>query len=224
MPRVHCPTCDTPFEVPDEAVGRKATCTACKARFRLTTPDLPKAKPFVPKAVLADPPPDERSPFDFSDDRPSRPSRSGGGQPAGKYCDECGERIRLRAEICPACGVRQPEREYRPPYRKGGAGRDGVKVPLLVSAISNILVGLFWLSMCFGAVFAVPMFVLSVFEFLLWSQADDLPERRFADKAKTMGIFEIIVGLANTPTLICGIIVLINAGKLGRRPDCRFND
>jgi TM2 domain-containing membrane protein YozV len=25
-----------------------------------------------------------------------------------KYCPECGEKIRLRAEICPHCGVRQP--------------------------------------------------------------------------------------------------------------------
>lgn len=29
-----------------------------------------------------------------------------------------------------------------------------------------------------------------------------------------MGIFEIVVGLANMPTLICGIIVLINSEKI----------
>jgi TM2 domain-containing membrane protein YozV len=28
--------------------------------------------------------------------------------PDEKFCQECGEIIRLRAEICPKCGVRQP--------------------------------------------------------------------------------------------------------------------
>jgi hypothetical protein len=34
-------------------------------------------------------------------------------------------------------------------------------------------------------------------------------------QAKTLAIFEIIVGLANIITLVCGIIALINGNKLG---------
>jgi hypothetical protein len=91
----------------------------------------------------------------------------------------------------------------------------GVKVPLLVSAISNIVVGLFWMSFCFGVFFTVPMIVLCIFEFTLWARADSLSPHELAAQAKTVGIFEILVGLVNLPTFICGIIVLINAGKVG---------
>jgi hypothetical protein len=92
--------------------------------------------------------------------------------------------------------------------------RDGVKVPVLISAIANIVVGLIWLATCFGVIFTVPMLILSIFEFSLWSRADRLPLYALGDRAKVLGIFEIVVGLVNTPTLICGILVLVNGGKL----------
>jgi hypothetical protein len=82
---------------------------------------------------------------------------------------------------------------------------------------ANIVVGLIWAATCFGIVLTIPMVILCIFEFALWSQADSLSPRQVGGRAKTLGIFEIIVGLANTPTLICGIIVLINSGKLADR-------
>jgi hypothetical protein len=127
-----------------------------------------------------------------------------------KYCHECGEKIRGRAEICPKCGVRQ----HHAVNETSSDWRSGIKVPVLISAISNILVGLFWVSTCFGFVFAVPLFILCIFEFSLWADADKLSARRLSERGKTMGIFEIVVGLANTVSLICGIILLINSGKI----------
>jgi hypothetical protein len=61
------------------------------------------------------------------------------------------------------------------------------------------------------------MVILCIFEFGLWSKADSLSPQRLGGQAKSLAIFEILVGLANTPTLICGIIVLINSGKLADR-------
>jgi hypothetical protein len=97
-----------------------------------------------------------------------------------KYCHECGRKIRSRAEICPKCGVRQPD--------QAGASRkdklrDGIKVPVLISAISNIVVGMIWAVTCFGVVFTIPMVILCIFEFGLWSKADSLSLRRLGDEA-----------------------------------------
>ena len=74
--------------------------------------------------------------------------------------------------------------------------------------------GLLWLATCVGIIFSVPMFILCIFEFILYGNASRLYPEELGAQAKTLGIFEIIVGLVNTPTLICGIIVLINASKL----------
>lgn len=107
---------------------------------------------------------------------------------------------------------------YRPGYEGAAAPQSvsGITAPLLVSAISNIVVGLIWLSTCFGAVLTVPMIILCVYEFALYSKASQLHPAEFARQAKNLGIFEIIVGMANLPTLICGIIVMIQAGKIRR--------
>jgi hypothetical protein len=105
---------------------------------------------------------------------------------------------------------------YRPGYAAAPQSVSGITAPLLVSAISNIVVGLIWLSTCFGAVLTVPMIILCVYEFALYSKASQMHPMEFARQARNLGIFEIIVGMANLPTLICGIIVMIQAGKIGR--------
>jgi hypothetical protein len=52
-----------------------------------------------------------------------------------KYCFECGEIIRSRAEICPKCGVRQPAYPSRQgPYPSGGKNR-------LLAALFAIFLG-----------------------------------------------------------------------------------
>src|SRR5262245_3830736 len=95
-------------------------------------------------------------------------------------CAECGELIGATAEICPRCGVRQPAQlDYDYP---ASAAAGGVKVALLISAISNIVVGLFWMSFCFGVFFTIPMVVLCIFEFTLWTRADSLPPHELANQ------------------------------------------
>lgn len=89
----------------------------------------------------------------------------------------------------------------------------GLSVPLLISAISNILVGLFWLATLFGVVLAIPMFILSVFELILYSRVGHEPVARSASSARIVAIFELIVGIFNLPTMICGIILLVNSSS-----------
>jgi hypothetical protein len=94
--------------------------------------------------------------------------------------------------------------------------RLGITVPLLIAAISDIFVALIWLSFCFGIIFTIPLVIHCVLSFVLYSKADELPAYELSSRATTNGIFGVIVGLFNTPTLICGIILLINASKLER--------
>ena len=69
------------------------------------------------------------------------------------------------------------------------------------------------------------MGILSVFELILWSSADSLSPGELSSQAKVLAIFEIVVGLVNWPTLICGIIVLINSGQLtSGHSIARFDD
>jgi hypothetical protein len=181
-----CPGCGRKIPLLPEEVNTVFECSGCGTRFVPSTGQRVAAQPRVPA----------------SDGRSANE----------KYCHECGAVIRAKAVICPKCGVPQPTIETgASPSRPS---RTGIKVPLLVSAIANIVVGLVWVSTCFGFVFTVPMTILCVFEFGLWAKADSLPVSDLAGRAKTIGIFEIIVGLANIVTLICGIILLINCSKV----------
>ena len=87
-------------------------------------------------------------------------------------------------------------------------------MPLLISAIGNIVVSLIWIGTCFLSFLAIPLIILCIFEFVLYSQAGQIPLNRFASKAKTLGIFEVIAGLVNTITLVCGIIILVNCSRM----------
>lgn len=90
----------------------------------------------------------------------------------------------------------------------------GITTPVLISAICNIIVGLFWLSTCLGVVLAVPMFIMSLCEFIFYATADPDRPKEAASNATLIGWLEIIVGLFNLVSFICGIIVLINASKV----------
>jgi predicted Zn finger-like uncharacterized protein len=202
---ISCPACQRPLRVPEDLLGQAVKCPSCTHVFTAPTPGEAEAPPPRSKRRTRD---------DDYEDHNEAPRRSRRDE---KYCVECGNIIRARAELCPNCGVRQPYVEEGSYPRRPSRG--GVKMPLLISAISNIIVGLIWAGTCFGIVFTVPLAILCIFEFKLWGQADSLPLREFGRRAKILGIFEIIAGLVNMPTLICGIIVLINAGKLSEPQD-----
>jgi len=133
-----------------------------------------------------------------------------------KFCHICGAQIRLEAEICPKCGVRQAYVQHSNVAPDEDV-RNQLKTLLLISAISNIVVGVIWLATLIGVIFTIPMIILCVFEFKLWSDAEDMPLHELVRRASSLYIFEIIVGLANLPTLVCGIILGIRTSKLKRQ-------
>jgi hypothetical protein len=227
MLRFACPSCGKHLKAPHSSAGTRCRCTRChKLLLVPVAPPEEEPVPGIPlrgrnspaEADYTEPPPVRRSSTGTVLDSPtkepdplagaSKPSERGADE---KYCHECGAVIRFRAEICPHCGVRQPQAAL---YELPHPSASGVTIPLLVSAISNIVVGLLWCYTCLGVILAIPMFLLCIYEFALWARADSMSLPALASSAKARGILEIIVGLANTPTLICGIIILINAGKL----------
>ena len=76
---------------------------------------------------------------------------------------------------------------------------------------------MFWISTCFLAFFAIPCIVLCIFEITLYVKADTLAPRDFVSRAQTLAIAEVIVGLVSTFSLVCGIIILVNAPAIMRR-------
>jgi hypothetical protein len=87
----------------------------------------------------------------------------------------------------------------------------GIKICVLVSGVGNILVGLFWISMICGAPIGIAQIVLAIFEIIYFAQADRKPRHIALSQAKLFGILEIISGLFNLISLVCGILVLVFA-------------
>jgi hypothetical protein len=85
----------------------------------------------------------------------------------------------------------------------------GAAVPVLISAIGNILVGLFWIGTCFGAPLGIACIILCIFEFIFFANRESYNLEKFRTATLSLGIFEIIVGLFNLISFVCGIIVLI---------------
>ena len=95
---------------------------------------------------------------------------------------------------------------------------NGVRIPMLISAIANIIVGLLWALSIVGIVLAIPMWVLCVFEFRAYGRLDRPPTKRTeVDHLRTLAIFEIAVGVFNTVALVCGIISLVNHSSIRRQ-------
>lgn len=97
-----------------------------------------------------------------------------------------------------------------------GASLAGVTIPLLISAIFNVLGGLLWLVATMGcaAPLSIALWILCGFEFALYAKAERLPPETLGRHCLTIGIVEIIVGLFNLPALVCGILVIVNSSRL----------
>jgi hypothetical protein len=133
---------------------------------------------------------------------------------APQTCPHCGGTINAASGLCERCHAAAPA---MPAYGSMPTGRtvlEGVTVPLLVSAISNVVFAVIWAFSCWGIVFAVPLIILCIFEFILYSNAAQMDRPQLASRAQVVAIFELIVGLLNMVALICGIIVLVNCSKL----------
>ena len=135
-----------------------------------------------------------------------------------KFCHECGATIRLKAEICPQCGVRQPlVPDQNRSHESGEKEKRGLlTTPVLISAIGNIAVGLIWFGtlICFPV--GIPMMILCIFEFMYYGDSDQLSPEELIRRAGILAICEIVCGLFNLVSLVCGILLLINKGKYKR--------
>lgn len=211
---IDCGNCGGKFKAPDKAAGKYVRCPKCSARL-----SVPFVVPTIAPIAIARPVTTQRSDETEDDAVPM------------KFCFECGRRIRLRAEICPKCGVRQPVTDAHQSIRS--SSRNGIAVPLLISAILNVIGGLVWASAflwsltewpteqiltVITAVLSGLMGTLSVYEWLLWSKTDRLSPNDLSRRATSLGIRMCIVGLLTNPiTLICGIIVLSNGYQVANQ-------
>jgi TM2 domain-containing membrane protein YozV len=73
--------------------------------------------------------------FDEDDERAARPSAS------TKYCVECGEKIRLRAAVCPKCGVEQPALDEYDSRRSSNRRDSEASGNKIAAGICGILLG-----------------------------------------------------------------------------------
>lgn len=91
----------------------------------------------------------------------------------------------------------------------------GIKTPILISAIFNVLWCLVLFATCYGAIFAIPLLVLCIFEFIYFGTADEQTANNAITNGRVLGIIEIVVGAlsCNLAVLICGVLVLLNANQ-----------
>ena len=151
------------------------------------------------------------SPIATTTDASNAPPPTGSNQ-ATKLCPLCSEPIAMQAIKCKHCGSML----IPVPQQSGIASPavpTGISTPVLVSAIGNVVLGLIWASTCFGVVLGVPMLIFSIFEFMLYSKMGRVSRSELAGSARTIGNCEIVFGLFNLVSLICGIVLLINVSK-----------
>jgi hypothetical protein len=92
----------------------------------------------------------------------------------------------------------------------------GVRVPILVSGIFNVLGAIGWALPCITVFLSAPLLALAIFEFLQYGKLGD-PARRASALSSTrvIGILEICtILLGNVPSMVCGILVLVNFKQL----------
>lgn len=89
--------------------------------------------------------------------------------------------------------------------------------PVLVSALANLVAGYLWFTVCFGVFLTAPMLVLCAFEFIYFAQASRMPHSDLVRRTTALGIFEILIGVFNGVSLVCGILVLIQLNRFQDR-------
>ncbi len=140
-------------------------------------------------------------------------------------CPHCGTRLEAPESLCgqdqkcPQCAqrtvvpipmARLASKIISQPLENGPRPPGIIKVPLLISAICNCVMALFWFITIFGIIFAVPLIVLLIFEFKLYADLHDPKIVVPSSRVRTIAIYEIVAGLVNLGALVCGIIILTN--------------
>jgi DNA-directed RNA polymerase subunit RPC12/RpoP len=104
-----CPTCGCRLSHP--RAGKKVTCPNCGQRILVPPPAKPAAGNPTVLGTLGTTAPPPAGNATTTAPKGAKPAAAKG--PGEKYCHDCGAVIRAKAEICPKCGVRQPERHRR---------------------------------------------------------------------------------------------------------------
>lgn len=108
-----------------------------------------------------------------------------------------------------------------PAFGEPGRNLTGVRVPMLISGIFHCIVALSWFSTCFLFFLGLPLLVLGIFEIITFTQLGGGRAQQDAlrGKSKTFAILDICsVLLANVPSMVCGIIQLVNHERFDDPP------
>lgn len=100
-----------------------------------------------------------------------------------KYCQECGEEINAKAEICPECGVRQADAVGRGP---GGSGVNRIAAALLALFLGGIGAHKFYLGKVGQGLLYLLFFwtfipgIIALVEFIIYlTQSDEEFQRQY---------------------------------------------
>jgi len=184
-----CPNCRQNFAIPRDKASRVARMTQCR---------------------------ECSSKSNSGDDLEEIPNARSVRQTA-KTCPYCSEQVAPAAVKCKHCGsYLLAELQYI-----AGSSRNrnwshpaAVTVPILISGISNILIGVLWLISLWCFPIGLLQIAFAIFEFITFAGAKDKTPDQLYSVAGTIGALEIAVGLFNWIGLVCGIIVLCSKGQL----------
>jgi len=134
---------------------------------------------------------------------------------AGKKakCKKC-EKLVSIPEPAPIANTLLPESQTAQALPEAGpVDLGGIRTTMIVSGVLNLVVAGVWFILSVGMCFPVygALIALAVVEFV---SAANLPGTAAGAKtARTVAIVEIVAGIASLPSLICGVINFIAAGK-----------
>lgn len=104
---------------------------------------------------------------------------------------------------------------HAPHVTSAPADRNGVLIPMLISGIFNIFSAIAWAFTCVGIPLSALLTVLAIFEFITFANGQTMPRGQIASRSGVLGVLEICTIITgNLGSFICGIIVVVNRGKL----------
>jgi len=106
----------------------------------------------------------------------------------------------------------------RPEHRKDVDVR-GIRTPLIISAIFNLIASVPWLISCAFTPVGAALAGLGVCELILFFRLDNPAKAAAAYRnLKVVGVLEICTILAfNLPSMICGIYLLVNVKRRAQK-------
>ncbi len=113
-----------------------------------------------------------------------------------------------------------PYRAPSPVLQPGTARTpEALKIPLLISTVSNCVYVALWTASCIGVVLAIPLGFLAWNEYKLYQDVDRIPDYQFGARAKSLSVWQIVVGVVtlNVPSLVCGILLMMKGGEYVRQ-------